>query len=60
MKILILFNAPVYQEIALSAWLAANPVQLVADHLGLDPSLVVDLPERRLGIAPPHEEPIQD
>jgi oxalate decarboxylase len=60
MKLLILFNAPDYQEIALSAWLAANPVQLVADHFGFDPSWVADLPKRRLGIAPRHEEPIQE
>jgi len=60
MKLLILFNSPNYQEIALSAWLAANPVQLVADHFGVNPSLVADLPKRRLGIAPWHEEPIQD
>ena len=59
LKLLILFNAPDYQEIALSAWLAANPVQLVADHFGFDPSVVANLPKRRLGIAPRYEEPIQ-
>jgi oxalate decarboxylase len=60
MKILILFNAPDYQEIALSAWLAANPVQLVSDHFGMNPSIVADLRQRRLGIAPAHEEPLQE
>jgi len=60
MKILILFNSPDYQEIALSAWLAANPAQLVADHFGMDPGMVAGLRQRRLGIAPAHEEPIQE
>ena len=60
MEILILFNAPDYQEIALSAWLAANPVQLVADHFGLDPKQVGELRRKRLGIVPPHEEPLQE
>ena len=60
MKLLILFNSPYYQEITLSAWLAANPVQLVADHFGINPSLLEDLPKQRLGIAPRHQEPIQD
>ena len=40
LNIVILFNAPEYQEIALSGWLAANPPQLVADHFGLDPKSV--------------------
>ena len=60
MHILILFNSPDYQEIALSVWLAANPPQLVADHFGLDPKQVADLPVLRVGIAPPHEEPLQN
>jgi oxalate decarboxylase len=60
MHLLILFNSPDYQEIALSAWLAANPVQLVADHFGLNPSIVAELPRRRIGIAPQHPEPLKD
>ncbi|MDB6006472.1 MAG: oxalate decarboxylase [Prosthecobacter sp.] len=51
LELLILFNTPVYQEISLSAWLAANPAQLVADHFGLSPKLVAELPKHGLGIA---------
>lgn len=53
LKILILFNAPEYQEIALSAWLVANPPQLVADHFGFDPRLLDSLPKKHLGFAGP-------
>jgi oxalate decarboxylase len=59
LRFLILFNSPYYQEIALGSWLAANPVQLVADHFGFDPKSVGAMPSRRLGIAGPHEEPLQ-
>lgn len=52
LKVLILFNSPDYQEISLSTWLAANSPQLVADHFGLDPKTVADLPLRHLGIFP--------
>ena len=43
-----------------SAWLAANPAQLVADHFGMDPGTIAGLRQRRLGIAPAHEEPLQE
>jgi hypothetical protein len=32
----------------------------LADHFGVNPSLLADLPKRRLGIAAWHEEPIRD
>ena len=51
LNLLILFSAPNYQEISLSSWLAANPVQVVADHFGLDPKLVAELPRQGVGIA---------
>jgi oxalate decarboxylase len=56
LEVLILFSAPDYQEISLSAWLAANPVQLVADHFGLDPSVVAKLPKHRIGISAKQEK----
>jgi len=60
MTLLIIFNAPDYQEIALSAWLSANPVQLVADHFGFDPRSIAAMPKRRLGIVPPLEKSLQE
>src|SRR5437879_129328 len=36
LRLLILFNAPTYEEILLTSWLTTNPLQLVADHFGLD------------------------
>ena len=56
LEVLILFSAADYQEISLSAWLAANPVQLVADHFGLDPSVVAQLPKHRIGISAKQEK----
>jgi oxalate decarboxylase len=56
MEVLILFSAPDYQEISLTAWLASNPVQLVADHFGLDPAVVAKLPTRRIGIGAKQEK----
>jgi oxalate decarboxylase len=35
LKLIVLFNSPVYQEFSLNDWLAANPPQLVADHFGM-------------------------
>jgi oxalate decarboxylase len=56
LEVLILFSAPDYQEISLSAWLAANPVQLVADHFGLDPSVIAKMPKHRIGISAKQEK----
>ena len=56
LKVLILFNAPEYQEIALSSWLAANPPRLVAVHFGFDVNWLDALPKRHLGIAGPSPE----
>jgi len=60
LKLLILFNAPDYQEISLSGWLAANPAQLVADHFGLDPKSLAQPPKRRRGIVPLKEESLSN
>lgn len=43
-RILILFNSPVYEEISLSAWLAANPPSLIADNFGWSAEQVAKLP----------------
>jgi oxalate decarboxylase len=48
--LLILFNAPTYQEILLTSWLAANPGQLVADHFGLSLDQVKKFPKDSSGI----------
>jgi oxalate decarboxylase/phosphoglucose isomerase-like protein (cupin superfamily) len=45
-----MFNSPVYEEISLSTWLAANPPSMVADNLGLSLSEVEKLPKAGLGI----------
>ncbi|MGE5207231.1 MAG: cupin domain-containing protein, partial [Chlamydiota bacterium] len=49
-RILILFNSPVYQEISISQWLAANPPSLIADNFGLSQRQVAQLPKGALGI----------
>ena len=49
-RILILFNSPVYQEISISEWLAANPPALIADNFGLTDAQVAQLPKGALGI----------
>ena len=49
-RFLAMFNSPVYEEISLSTWLAANPPSMVADNLGLSLSEVEKLPKRALGI----------
>jgi oxalate decarboxylase len=50
LRLLILFNAPTYQEILLTSWLAANPAQLVADHFGLSLDQVKEFPKDSSGI----------
>lgn len=49
-KILILFNSPVYQEISISSWLAANPPSLIADNFKIAKSDVAKLPLAHQGI----------
>jgi oxalate decarboxylase len=50
-QIVILFNNPLYQEISLSQWLAANPPGLLEDNFGLTAQVVDKLPKAALGIA---------
>ena len=48
-RILILFNSPVYEEISISSWLAANPPSMIADNFYATKSAqaVRALPNRR-------------
>jgi oxalate decarboxylase len=48
LRLVILFNSPIYQEITLNDWLNANPAQLVADHFGLtlDQAKSISKPQR--------------
>ncbi len=50
LKLIILFNSPVYQEISLNDWLNSNPNQLVADHFGLTVDQTKGLAEHQTGI----------
>jgi oxalate decarboxylase len=50
LRLLILFNAPNYEEITLTSWLAANPAQLLADHFGLNLQQVAKFPRQETGI----------
>ncbi len=49
-RLLILFNSPVYEEISISEWLAANPPALIADNFGLSAEQVALLPRAGKGI----------
>jgi len=49
-QLVILFNNPLYTEISLSQWLAANPASLLADNFGLTEQVIDRLPKAALGI----------
>jgi oxalate decarboxylase len=49
-QLVILFNNPLYTEISLSQWLAANPPALLADNFGLTEQMIDKLPKAALGI----------
>jgi oxalate decarboxylase len=49
-QVVILFNNPLYTEISLSQWLAANPASLLADNFGLTAQVIDRLPKAALGI----------
>jgi oxalate decarboxylase len=49
-RILAMFNSPVFEEISISSWLAANPPSMVADNFGLTTKQVADLPKAQFGI----------
>jgi oxalate decarboxylase len=48
-KLIVLFNSPVYEEISISKWLAANPASLIADNFGISNAEVDRLPKKVLG-----------
>lgn len=50
LKLIVLFNSPVYQELSLNDWLNSNPPQLVADHFGITLSEAAALANHQTGI----------
>jgi oxalate decarboxylase len=50
-KVLLIFNSPIYQEINISTWLAANPAYLLTDNFGVIGELVEKLPKQTVGFA---------
>jgi len=50
LKLIILLNSPVYQEISLNDWLKANPPQLIADHFGMSRQQAASLKGTASGI----------
>ncbi|MDN5288136.1 MAG: oxalate decarboxylase [Mucilaginibacter sp.] len=50
LKLIILFNSPVYQELSLNDWLSSNPPQLVADHFGMTLEQASSLINHKTGI----------
>jgi Cupin len=50
-KVLILLKSPVYEEINISTWLAANPAIFITDNFGVGKELVDKLPTQSVGIA---------
>jgi oxalate decarboxylase len=51
-RILVTFDKGEYEEISLSAWLAANPVALVADNFKISDALAGKMPDHRVFVAP--------
>jgi oxalate decarboxylase len=49
-EILILFNAPDYQEISLNNWLGGNPVSILETNFGISKALIDQLPKKESGI----------
>jgi oxalate decarboxylase len=45
-RMLLIFNSGTYQEISLSAWLASNPVSLVADNFATREAVVAKFPKK--------------
>lgn len=49
-RVLLVFNSGTYEDIDLTGWIAATPVQLVATNLGLPVAVVEKLPKRAVFI----------
>jgi oxalate decarboxylase len=52
-EVLLVFNSPVYHEINISTWLAANPAYLLADNFGITNEMIGKLPRKTVGFAAP-------
>ncbi|MBB6107573.1 oxalate decarboxylase [Mucilaginibacter lappiensis] len=50
LKLIVLFNAPIYQELSLNDWLNSNPPQLIADHFGMTLDQAASLINHKTGI----------
>jgi hypothetical protein len=50
---LLIFNNPVYEEINLSTWLAANPASILEANFGLTKGVVDYLPRKLVGFTNP-------
>jgi oxalate decarboxylase len=51
-RTLIGFNTGIYQAIDLSAWIAGNPVDVLATNFGKPPSLLEKFPRKDVFISP--------
>jgi oxalate decarboxylase len=52
LKFLEMFKSPVYEDLALSEWLAHTPPELVAEHLHLDQATMDAIPRNKPLIMP--------
>jgi oxalate decarboxylase len=52
LHVLVLFNSPVYEEIALNGWFGANPSQLLAENFQTSTNQVDAWPDSELGMLP--------
>jgi oxalate decarboxylase len=52
-KVLTLFKSPVFEEISISTWLAANPLGIITDNFGISRELADKLPRKSIVIAAP-------
>ena len=46
------FRAPRFEEVSLSDWLAHSPVDMVAETLQIDPSVIAQFPKNRPDVLP--------
>jgi hypothetical protein len=46
-------NSPVFEEISISTWLAANPLGIITDNFGISRELADKLPRKSIVIAAP-------
>jgi oxalate decarboxylase len=46
------FRVERFEQVLLSDWLAHNPIDMVAETLNLDPSVIAQFPKNRLDVCP--------